>query len=276
MFMLWNPSIETFSQQNLQQIDQLLKSQNLLLPNGFAFSNSIQELLTTYHNDFRLTANQARFLGQLITNLNDPSVDPQTLCQQSSGNRFELLIFDRVAQLNRHSHASCNTQNLTLTNFKTIADLLQIQIKLYTVFGGVLSCRIVGSKRKHSVKILATLDDLYSVIRKTHLGQKDPFSAQAVSCASENPSQGGTSDATGESFLRSAQGFGYVNTHLSVRPSDKGSAHGKRTCWLESKRFEESLRKAIQGTSLAGYEQLWSKESRVGKSQSVAEEYISC
>lgn len=276
MFNFPIPSFDTFSQTNPKQVSHLLKFQNLFLPNGFDLSTSIPELLTAYHNDFRLTSSQARFLVQLITNLEDPSVDVEPNIQQSSGNRFELLVLDRAAQLSSHPKPTYSTKNQSLTNFKLIADLLQIQIKLYTVFCGILSCRKVGVKRQHKVRIFATLDNQYAIIQKTPGKPIDSTPGRVPSSASKIGVQVGKNEHVGNTDVSSVEISEYLNDRISIHSRVNTCAEQKRISCLDGKRFEESLRKAIHGTSLVGYEQLWSKGQHVGHSQSVAEEYTTC
>lgn len=203
-----------------RSVSQLLGQQGFFVPRDHLSHQHFWDILDAHPSVFGLTRAHLPLVRHLLRHLSAPHSPLHSPSLSHPSDVFPKLVLENAKRLTPPPYPSCPVLR-NLWHMRVVADLLGLQIKLFTEFGGVLSSRKVGAKSHLRVYLLVDLDDQYILLDKGGVSRRpgSPDSS-AVTC--------GVSDAD--------QATCSLDSSSSELPFDSGASQGPIASaeWLEA------------------------------------------
>lgn len=191
---------------SLQQASSLLKDQGLEIASPARFSDAIQDAIALGADSLELAPPQLNFMIQTLQAL-DAHTDERLLTLPKVTTVFEARMAGRARNwLGRKRPDEAVAQRLF--DFLRIADLLDVQFKIRTIFCGRLSARKVGRAGARKVNVLANPDNQYTMVNKIanfKLGQSDRDGRDSIATSLPSTASSTDSFSTGACLNVSAE-----------------------------------------------------------------------
>lgn len=148
-----------------RQVSVLLARQGFEVAEGDRFHDNFVEMLRTHSAAFGLTRSQGEVLGPLLSGGASELDSLRSDRSQPPLTDFDPQVLSRLSAMDAPTAFACPVTQ-TLLCMRRLADLLGIQIKIFTIFNGQLSARKIGAKRAKRVHVYANADNEYAVLSR--------------------------------------------------------------------------------------------------------------
>lgn len=172
-----------------RSVSELLGQQGLSVPRDHLSFEHFLEILDVHPVAFGITTSQVPLVRHLLQCLSASSRPLHSPSPSTSTAVSQGPLLEAAQRLTPPPYPACPVLR-NLWYMRVIADLLGVQIKLFTEFNGVLSSRKVGAKSDLRIYVFADSDNQYILLEKRckKRGQDSPDSS-AVSCVASDADQ---------------------------------------------------------------------------------------